>query len=61
MSDLLTGNPGETYMVQNERPEHDENYEMATADDDGVLRDEDGKSFSEGAYSIDKIVEAHDQ
>lgn len=52
MSDLLTGTPGTTYVVENDRPEHDENFEMATADGDGVLRDDDGKSYSTGAYSI---------
>lgn len=54
MSDhnLLVGEPGETYIVANDRPEQDMDQEHAEADDDGILRDKDGKSFSAGVYSI---------
>lgn len=53
MSDtLLTGEPGAQYIVENQRPEMDVEQEHAEADDRGVLRDKDGKSFSAGCYAI---------
>lgn len=52
MSNLLEGEPGQRYRVRNERPEQDVEMEVAEADDDGVLRDGKGRSYSAGTYSI---------
>jgi len=50
MPDLLKGQPGVMYVV--EGPLHDPQQEKAKADDNGVLRDEDGRAYSPSAYEI---------
>lgn len=51
MSDhnLLEADPGTEHRVIRN---YDGEIQEATADDDGILRDEQGRSFSAGAYSI---------
>lgn len=49
MANLLEADPGEELSVRNKRTEE---IEQATADENGVLRDSEGRSYSPGAYEI---------
>ena len=49
---ILKGEPGAKYRIMNNRPEQTNKTEIAEADENGVIRDEDGKSYSSGAYAI---------
>lgn len=44
---LVRADPGATVVLQNR-----EGYCCATADESGVVRNEDGQSFSDGAYNV---------
>lgn len=46
---LLTAPPGETHTV---RRCFDDHEEEATADEDGILRDEEGRCYATGAYEV---------
>lgn len=52
----LDGVPGCTYLIRNERPEHDESFLMATADERGIIRDDEGRAFGAGPYSKVEVV-----
>ena len=49
MAELLRADPGTAHSVKNKRTGE---QESATADEDGVLRDNVGRSYSPGAYEI---------
>lgn len=48
---LLTATPGEDVTVEGTMPGTEDRH-TATADDDGIVRDETGRSYSNGAYQI---------
>jgi len=54
----LKAEPGEEVTVRNDRPEQDTEFETAEADENGVVRDVKGRSYSSGAYSIVKEGDA---
>jgi hypothetical protein len=47
---LLRGEPGETYRVKG--PQHDPKVEKVKADENGVIRDGRGRSYSSGSYEV---------
>lgn len=49
---MLEGEAGQTYKVRNDRPEQETDIEIAEADENGVLRDSRGRSYSSGAYKV---------
>ena len=53
----LTGEPGTKYRIRIECPEMDIETEIAEADENGVIRDGRGRSYSSGAYSIIEEIE----
>lgn len=46
---VLKGQPGESYLLQ--KGWSDE-YEAGKARDSGIVRDKEGRSYSEGAYEV---------
>lgn len=49
MSDLIKAQPGEEVEVT---ASYLEGTEIATADDNGILRDSEGRAYSAGAYEV---------
>lgn len=49
MVDILHGVPGKEYPV---KAEYSDEPEKATADKNGILRNDDGHAYSLGAYEI---------
>lgn len=49
---MLEGEPGQTYKIRNDRPEQETETEIAEADENGILRDSCGRSYSSGAYEV---------
>lgn len=55
-SDLVTFEPGEKVLLMND---YDEEFYEGTADDDGIVRNDQGHAFSAGVYNIvGKVNEA---
>lgn len=52
---LMKGQPGDVYVM---RYQLTEEYELAQSDADGVIRDEQGRSYSNGAYNVVHRIDA---
>lgn len=49
MANLLKGQRGYTYVLEKGWSQE---YEKGVVDDDGIIRDEEGRSYSAGAYEV---------